>query len=242
MSSPENIDLYFQDRLERAKQHRVLTRIEKEALPQEKVESNKELPNPTIDGLIEDLGWSQKAVDNLIDAATKGLIKITRVGDDEVCIELLPIVVLPTELGHVTEMITLQNNIKGKQPVFGSAAQDVFTYLQTTDFAVEGYMDDETHGKKYARVYLNSTALQETRNVYLDPESLAETDYEYGHAFCVYGGVPFSAISRVDIIQAKEKPFKLSGSDWPDYKEGEVEREMARQAARLREFVDWSSS
>lgn len=235
MKSSEKLDPYFEERLERAKQHRVIARLDIESSQQE-VEPNLELPNPTIDGTIEEFSWSEKAVDNLIDAATKGYIKIEKIDENEICIEFLPVKELPEKLGHVCEKKIVHQNITSKSLIFGQPSNEAFTYLQTVDFAVEGYIDDETHGKEYARLFVDTTKLKQYRNVYLDPESLNVTDYEYGFSFCVYGGVPFKAIEYVEIIQAKQMPYKpFSEIDEAEY---DAEREMERQASRLRDFID----
>ena len=235
---PDNLDPYFASRLEQAQAHRVVARIGIESLPQQQVESNKELRNPIQEGTIGEYGWSAKSVDNIIDAASKGYIKITQKGENNIAIEFLPIALLPKELGHVAEQASLDRNRKAGQVVFGSLKSNEFTYLQTTDFAVEGNMDDEHEGKRYVRLYIDSQKLQSVRNVYLDPESLAITDYEYGHAFCVYGGVPFNAINRIDVIQAQKIAYSFSDFEGEDSTVEDIEKEIDRQIARLRDFVE----
>ncbi len=230
MPSPERFDPYFENRMARAKEHAVIARIEKTLLPRKEAQPNKELSNPTIEGMADDFHWSAKAVDNFIDAATKGFIKIVQREENRIQIEFLPIQTLPDELGHITELKTLQKNMAAQWPVFGSSESNIFTYLQTVDFAVEGYMDDETNGKEYARMYIDAPELQKLRNVYLDPESISVTDYEYGFAFAVYGGIPFSSIKQVDVIRAKYTPYKLT-DQWQN-------EDPDEQVNRFREFLD----
>jgi len=238
----ETIDPYFADRLENAKKHKVLGAFEIPERKMKEVEPNKELTNPTIEGDLEDFGWSEKSVDNLIDAAEKGHIRIVSFEEDDLVVELMPIPAkdLPAELGHVCELPVVQKNVyTDDKSVFGPAEERDLTYLQTTAFAVEGYMDDEQEGKNYARVFVDTEKLDTSRNIYLDPESLNVTDYEYGHAFSVFGGIPYIAISRVDVIKAKRfSPVDfadMSGSDFPGVEE--VEAEYKKQVARLKEYL-----
>ncbi|MFA6197552.1 MAG: hypothetical protein WC734_00145 [Patescibacteria group bacterium] len=233
-------DPYFQDRLNTAKEHRVLARINLERLSSHEVEANYELPHPVIEGEIGEIGWSEKAVDNIIDAANRGYINIVRLDDERIRIELLPLKILPEQLGHVTELENLQRHIDNGGAVFGSPEEKTPTYLQTVDFAVEGYMDDETVGRRYARVYVNSQALKLKRNVFLDPESLHVTDYEYGYAFCVYGGVPNTAIEHADIIQARKTRQEKGKTLLTDYADSEVDAEqmMNRAKERLRTYIE----
>ncbi len=233
----EKIDPYFKDRLEKARQHRVLRSIEiTESLKE--VGSNKELPNIAIEGTIEEFGWSEKSVENFIDALDREMIKVERIDEDHIRVEFLPIQILPEELGHISELRTIEDNLKRKD-VFGSQESSAYTYLQTPDFAVEGYMDDEQGGKLYGRVFVNSKKLAEKRNVYLDPESLHVTDYEYGYSYCVRGGVPLQAIRKVDVIQAKRVALRkgivdIDKGDWPE----DAEQYMSQQTQRLKEYID----
>lgn len=99
-------------------------------------------------------------------------------------------------------------------------------------------MDDESEGKEYGRVYIDSSKLSNKRNVYLDPESLHITDYEYDFSFCVKGGVPIEAISRIEVIRARKLPqaersVSTNTDDWPD----NPEEHMAQQAKRLKEYL-----
>ena len=110
--------------------------------------------------------------------------------------------------------------------------------MQTVDFAVEGYMDDETNGKEYGRIFIDSANLVDKRNVYLDPESLNITDYEYGFSYCVFGGVPLSAISKVDVIKARSLPAtdinaSVSTGEWPD----DPAQHIAKQVKRLSDYL-----
>lgn len=232
-------DPYFEERLQRGRQHRVLRTIEIPRDSDLEVESNKWLSNPALEGTIEDFGWSKKSVENIIDALESGKIKIVFLERGQMRIEFLPIHVgvLPTQLGHVSELDVITRNLKSGF-VFGTSQPDKFTFLQTTDFAVEGYMDDEAEGKEYGRVYVDSGALSETRNIYLDPESLHVTDYEYGFSYCVKGGIPFSALIKIDVIKAKklsvERHAEVDESDWLK----DPEAEMKKQATRLRDYLE----
>lgn len=182
----EGVDPYFEHRIEVAKGHKVLRTIEIQFDSRE-VEPNKEIPNLFLEGTVESLAWSERVVENIIDAFEKGWIDIHYSGEDDVKIEFLPIPAdtLPEEFGHISEIENITKNLK--KDIFGSEDSDELTYLQTTKFAVEGYIDDETNGKVYGRVFINPLKLLEKRNVYLDPESIELTDYEYGHSFCVRG-------------------------------------------------------
>lgn len=232
----ERMDPYFEQRLQIAKNHQVLEslKIEKSG---SKTESNKELPHPTLQGSIEEFGWSEKSVENIIDALEKNFIKINFVDDENIRIEFCPIKQIPEQLGHISELDTIKNNLKGAQ-VFGSPQSDEYTYLQTIDFSVEGCIDDESEGRRYGRVYLDSAKLSDKRNIYLDPESLHITDYEYGYSFCVMGGVPLEAISGIDVIRAKKLPRAKSNesidtNDWPD----DPKKQMLQQAERLKKYL-----
>ena len=236
----EITDPYFAGRLEQAKAHRVLEVIKIPEHQLREAEPNKELSNPTIEGHIDDFGWSEKAVDNLINAAEKGHLHIVSFEKDQLIVELLPIPVkdLPAELGQVCEMPVLDKNLAGSERlVFGSDEERDLTYLQTTDFAVEGFMDDEAEGHKYARIFVDTAALDEQRNIYLDPESINITDYEYGHAFCVFSGLPFKSINRIEIIRAKKIRFDGFG-DFPSIDDDfDIEAETDKQTQRLRDFL-----
>jgi hypothetical protein len=236
MKNESGHDPYFNDRLDQATKHRVLRRFEFGAAKVETVESNKQLAHPYIEGTPESLGWSKRSVDNIMNAYERGWIDV-QVEGENIRIELLPIESLPEQLGQVTEWSRVQENIASQDGVFGDQSDQTMTYLQTVDFAVEGYMDDEREGKRYGRVYVDSSRLKEKRNVYLDPESLAETDYEYGFAFVVYGGIPKNAIDHIDLIQAKKVRFEIDTDDdnWPSQQE--VEQEMERQIDRLKTFI-----
>lgn len=232
----EKLDPYFEGRLQKAQNHRVIETIAMsgEAL---EVEPNKELPSPVIEGTIEEFGWCEKAVKNIIDALESGRISIEQVDAERVRISFLPIEQLPEQLGHVSEINVIKTNLKSNK-VFGSGSPDDLTYLQTTDFAVEGYLDDEKDGKRYGRIYVDARKLNTKRNVYLDPESLHVTEYEYGSSFCVKGGIPLEAITRIDIIQARKLTAdEINGGDtehWID----DPESYMDQQAQRLREYLN----
>ncbi len=232
------MDPYFEQRLQTGRNHKVLGSIEINTLPESKIESNKELPNPVIEGSIEEFGWSEKSVENIIDALENEKIKVVFLRDDCIRIELCPIKQIPEQLGRVSELDKIKKNLKVGQ-IFGSAESGRYTYLQTVDFAVEGYMDDESEGKKYGRLYIDSLKLSNKRNVYLDPESLHITDYEYGFSFCVIGGIPIEAISKIDVIQAR-KLSQAEGSvstnigEWSD----DPEQHMIQQAKRLKEYLE----
>ena len=232
----EKIDPYFEHRLQTGKAHRVLRSIEVRS-PELETESNKELLNPVVEGSIEEFGWSEKSVENIIDALENGKIKIVFLEGDHIRIEFCPIEQMPEQLGHVSELGTIKKNLEAGQ-IFGSAEPDQYTYLQTADFAVEGYMDDESEGKEYGRVYVDSSKLSNKRNIYLDPESLHITDYEYGFSFCVRGGVPVEAISRIDVIRAiklphAERNIYINTEDSPD----SPEQHMTQQVERLKEYL-----
>jgi len=231
----EKIDPYFGQRLETGRGHQVLRSIEIDNGPAPEVEPNKELANPTLEGAIEEFGWSEKSVDNIIDALENGKIKIEFLESGRMRIELCPIKELPEQLGHVSELDTIKQNLK-PGVIFGSSQPDQFTYLQTVDFAVEGYIDDESDGKEYGRVYVDSPKLSSKRNVYLDPESLHITDYEYGYSYCVKGGVPFESIAKIDIIKAKklEREVRdIETGNWPE----DVEQHTKDQVERLRGYL-----
>lgn len=229
---------YFSGRREKAKNHRVMRTIGIDS-PCFEVRPNKELANPAIEGSIREIGWSERAVSNIIDASQRGLIKIRSIGQDRMAIELLPLAELPESLGHVSELESIKRNLARQDGIFGSERQDKYSYLQTVDFAVEGYLDDETDGKLYGRVYVKTERLKTKRNIYLDPESLYETDHEYGFAFCVIGGIPLEAISRIEVIQAKrlepvERVSDLDDSEWT----GDAEKHMKECEERLRKYVN----
>lgn len=230
----EGIDPYFKERLERSKEHRVLTSIDLSEFQKREAESNKELPSPFLEGTIDEFGWSQKAVDNIIDALDNGHIRINRLDGERIRIEFAPLAHFPEQLGQVSELEAVKKNLVGESGVYGSQKEGELTYLQTTDFAVEGYMDDEQEGKRYGRVYVDAAVLSEDRAIYLDLESIHITDYEYGYSFCVYGGIPFRAIQKIDVIQArkleKRAETEIDTSDWSDNPNEEAER----QAQRLR--------
>lgn len=230
----EKLDPYFCHRLEQGKAHKKIQEIKFVGGGVE-VPANKELPNPFLEGAIEDLGWSERAVDNIIDAMEKGYIQISKMEGETLRIEFLPIEKLPKELGQVSELDVVRKNLKSRSNIFGDQAIDKLTYLQTVDFAVEGYMSDEEHGKEYGRIFVATDALLRKRNVYIDPESLHITDYEYGYAFCVWGGLPVNAIDRIEVIRAVEIDFKSSSGEanWID----DPEDEMAKQASRLRNYL-----
>ena len=234
----EKIDPYFAGRLEQASRHRVIKSIKVENASQQETEPNKELPHPVVEGEIEEFGWSERSVENIIKAIEDRKIKVERIDQNHIRIEFLPLNELPEQLGHVSELSVIQNNLK-RGMVFGSSDPDQFTYLQTTDFAVEGYIDDESEGRNYGRIYADSLKLAKKRNVYIDPESLHVTDYEYGHSFCVQGGLPLEAITRIDVIKARkippeEKRSQFDASGNPD----DMESYVDKQAARLREYLD----
>lgn len=233
----EKIDPYFEERLRTGRQHRVLRSIELDTIALPGAEVNKGLPYPVIDGTIEEFSWSADVVDNMIDALESGKIKISLLDGDRLHVELCPLKELPAQLGHVSELDTIRENLK-RGAVFGSAQSSTFTYMQTVDFAVEGYMDDETEGKEYGRVYVDAQKLSGKRNVYIDPESLHVTEYEYGYSFCVQGGVPFEAIVRIDVIRAKkiQQKMTIDESDWSDDAES-FEQQSHRQTERLREYL-----
>ena len=231
----EKIDPYFEERLQQGRNHRIVKTIEINVASLPEVEANKELPPPALEGAIEDFGWSEKSVDNIIDALETGKIKIKFLESNRIRIEFCFLEKLPAQLGHVSELEIIKQNLKDGA-IFGSPQSDQFTYLQTTDFAVEGYMDDESEGKEYGRVYVDSQKLSGKRNVYIDPECLHITDYEYGFSYCVKGGVPAEAIIRIEVIKAKKLPRKqvdIDMSDWPD----DVDLEMKKQAERLKEHL-----
>lgn len=232
----EKLDPYFEERLQKAKNHRVIQTIEVQGEAQE-VESNKELPSPAIEGTIEEFGWCEKAVKNIIDALESEKISIEQVGAERVRIIFLPITQLPEQLGHVSEMDVINTNLKNNN-VFGSGSPDDLTYLQTTDFAVEGYLDDEKDGKRYGRIYVDAQKLDTKRNIYLDPESLHVTEYEYGSSFCVKGGIPLGAITRIDIIQARKLTRDEMNVGDTEHWVADPESYVDEQANRLREYLN----
>jgi len=196
------------------------------------------LPSPSLEDSIENIGWSERAVNNVIDVLDRGWIKVFFLDTDKLRIEFCPIVDLPKQLGHVSELKKIAQNLTGRE-IFGSKQPGVLTFLQTVDFAVEGHIDDETEGKEYGRVYVASGELMKKRNIYLDPESLYITDYEYGYSFCVKGGIPIAAIEKIEVIKAKRLDQEGTWDFDDDYLEKEdVERSMKEQAVRLRKLLE----
>jgi len=105
----EKTDSYFEQRLQKVKNNKVLGSIEINPLPESKIESNKELPNPVLEGSIEEFGWSEKSVENKIDALESEKIKVVFLEDDRISIELCPIKQIPEQLGHVSELDIIKN-------------------------------------------------------------------------------------------------------------------------------------
>ncbi|MFH1405108.1 MAG: hypothetical protein ABIH21_03365 [Patescibacteria group bacterium] len=234
---PEGKDPYLVHREKQAKAHKVLRTIEfKGDAPD--VEPNKDRPNPVEHVTLEEVAWSPESTQNIIDAIKRGWVSVEIDYQDNLTVEFLPIDDLPAELGQVTEKPVFKKNLVESTGLYGDSDNEKFTYLQTTEFAVEGYMDDESHGQEYARLYVDTDKLKSKRNVYLDPECIWVTDYEYPKAFIVKGGIPIQAIERADVIRANPIPFKMSDDEgWEEKTEEQTEQEMAGHARRLKEFL-----
>lgn len=227
-------DPFIANRREQVSNHRSLGSVDISNNKQEVV-ALKNLENPQLVGHIEDFGWSEKSVDNIIEAVKRGWISIEELPDDQIKIEFLPITDLDQQLGHITELAVLKKNLERTDGIYGDPDSKKLAYLQTTEFLVEGYIDDSSEGERYARLYVDVNALLRYRDLYLDPESIHITDYEFGRAFAVYGGIPFIVIGKAEIMQARKVPYTVAG-EGEDFTE-DADEYMRRQTERLREFI-----
>jgi hypothetical protein len=95
--------------------------------------------------------------------------------------------------------------------VYGNEEVGKFTYLQTTEFKVEGYFDNDfsidLEGKPvdFIRIYLDTQELGKMRKVFIDPESLDATPEDYGKSFVIRGGIPRQALRRIEVVKKLEK-------------------------------------
>ena len=233
-------DFYFRDRVEVAKFHRVIKTIQGSELYPQETESKLHLPDPTLQEKVEVFSYNPRSLANVIDAIENGFIRADLdLNTDMVSIEFLPLSHLPSFLGHITEMENFKRNIHASRQIFGDEDEQKFTYLQTTEFAVEGYMDDQKEGKEYPRIFIDTAKLQSLRKIYLDPESLNVTEYEYLKSFAINGGLPMSTIDHVDIVRAIA-PFArgwYKKNPVPEWEDINLERQMQECAEKLKQYL-----
>jgi len=235
----------FKERAEFAKGHKILN-----AWDLRRPESAKEKPpelkaSIVVAENIEAFVYSEAAVNNLIAAVERGYVMAELKEDGGLDILLMEIQQLPNELGHVAEPANFHRNIDN--PVWGTIEADQFTYLQTTDFGVEGYFGGDAWASitgepaQLIRVYIDAEKLKKMRGVYLDPESLNVTEEEFGHSFVVIGGIPRATIIRAEAVEIPVRPrenfIPKEGIDWVGSSQESTEQDLENRKKRLIEFL-----
>ena len=144
-------------------------------------------------------------------------IRIARRDDDELLVTLAPIVDPPEMLAHITTVDQFTWN--HDRTVWGSPALPALTYLQTTDFVVEGYFANDFvvalsgRPEQFVRLDIDTAALRTYRHLYVDPETLADTPEEFGHSFAVHGGIPWRTITGAAVIEVPAREAALTMDD-----------------------------
>lgn len=233
----------FKERTELAKGHKVLKTIDLR-MPESGKEKAPELQaSIVVEESLESVAYSQTAVENFVNSVKRGYILPELRPDGELDILLLEVRELPKELAHVTTRPNFARNVD--KPIWGVIDPDQFTYLQTTDFGVEGYFGNDywvsITGKpaELVRVYIDAEKLKKLRGIYLDPESLSATEEEFGHAFVVVGGIPREAIVKAEVVEVPVRPTKDFAPKFPiSLPPKETEQDIEARKKQLREFLE----
>lgn len=201
--------------------------------------------NPKTSVVKESLLRLNGAVDNLIKAWEKGYIKVI-VPDDSteiLDIELQPITDLPDVLGHLTDPETFKAN--KDSGIWGNPDPDEFTFVQTSDFSVEAFQENERtislggKPKQFYRLYIDTDKVQQFRDVYLDMESIDVTPDDFGKSFVVPGGIPGSAIQKAELIEISPGLLFKFMTDLSGKLEKKLNpEEVLENGRKLKTFVD----
>lgn len=224
----------FKDRVDYAdRHHRIIRRQDLRLSPSQ--EAWVPAPHPMLEAEIGSFTYCRAAVENLLDAADRGFLRVHPGEGDHFTIELLPLRRLPPLLGHLAEQEVYDRSIG--QPVWGDSG-DTPTYLQSTYFGAEGGL--ATHHvlsrTTFVRMYVETSVLQRARDIYLDPECLHVTPEEYPHAHMVFHGIPRAAIVSMEHVLASPERRRAAFSvDWPT--DDELRAEESESERRLRAFL-----
>ncbi len=204
--------------------------------------------NPVYSGQIENFSSEEESTINLIDAVEKGYIRILGYDHEtgELKYEMLP---LPRDFfeDQLLHMSSTKNEsrlndfVNGFQQLLKSRKSG-YTFLQTTESEVEGsYPGLESLApndrEQYVRLYFNTDALMEVRDVYLDQECIWVTPEEYPKAFVVRGGVPRSCLERAELIQVEVKKQKTY-KPWDTITREDFEKQLEFRKAFLLDYLE----
>lgn len=234
-------DGFLAHRMEHAKHARPLRELKVPAIPSHTVESNREtisFPKEVLE--IHGLTYTENAYKNFLHAIESGYIEVRLTEEENVEITYLPV----TDerlftLGHLCSLESWQAFQQKPDVLFGPQDSHAMTYLQTTDFVVEPNFDDQGQWgrSETVRVYIDGRDLLKKRDVFLDPESLSATEYEYGYAFVVYGGIPAEAIAFAEVVGhvELEDDHVADSGEWPTMEE--IKKQWDERAAALLAFL-----
>lgn len=176
-------------------EEKVVNEIEKTECP---YDLDKPYQVTTVDSLI---AGSLESYKNFFDAVSKG--NIDYLYEDEMV--LLNFNPLSREfLGErLVHMMSLENYmILNSDDYLGDNKDNGGVYLQTADSVVMPNHDVFRKGQTVVRLIIDTdTLFLKGRKIYLDEESLTQTPEEYGKSFFMYGGIPKSAIKKVQFLK-----------------------------------------
>jgi hypothetical protein len=210
---------------------------EKDLDKQESTECPYDLEKPyqanTPDSLV---AGSKEAYKNFFDAIKKGYLKYKREEDEWLTLDFDP---LPREFfgDELVHVMSLENyQILDDDDYLGDNQDNGGVYLQTSDSVVMPNEDVFREGRTIVRLVVDTDVLfAKGRKIYIDDESITETPEEFEKSFFMYGGIPKSAIKKMQVIRIK-KPDLLE-EDRTDYGEGafkQREKEYHRRLQSLR--------
>lgn len=134
------------------------------------------------------------------------------------------------ELVHVMEYENYQ--ITDEDDFVGNNNDEGAVFLQTSDTLVMPNFECYRKGKVIARLVIDVDCLFDSnRKLYIDEESITETPDEYKKSFFMYGGMPRTAIKKVQIIVMGDVELDINSPDlvYDSGKEMQREREYNRR-------------
>ncbi len=136
---------------------------------------------------------------------------------------------------QVVHVMSLENyRILEDDDYFGDNKNNGGVYLQTKDSVVLPNDDTFSEGKMIVRLFIDTdTLFGKGRKIFIDEESITEMPEEYKKSFFMYGGIPRSAIKKIQIIKMG-KPKFVQEQIWGNYKQREKEYFRRLQSVRDR--------
>ena len=139
----------------------------------------------------------------------------------------------------LVHLVTLENfRIIEDDDFWGDNKNNGGVYLQTSDSVVMPNDDLLKEGEIICRVIVDVSKLfKNKRKLFIDEESITETPEEYKKSFFMYGGIPRSAVKKVQIFKIKRKDL-LTEEETGHVQESNTKQEEKKYYRRLQSVKD----